>query len=36
MMGIIYATAALLGQDDYCMEYISAYRDNLFGPPPKG
>ncbi len=36
MMGIIYATAALLGQDDFCMEYIGAYRDNLFGPPPKG
>lgn len=36
MMGIIYATAALLGQDDFCMEYISAYRDNLFGPLPKG
>ena len=32
MMGIIYATEALLGQDDYCMEYISAYRDGLFGP----
>jgi len=32
MMGLIYATEALLGQDDYCMEYISAYRDGLFGP----
>ena len=32
MMGIIYATETLLGQDDYCMEYISAYRDGLFGP----
>ncbi len=32
MMGIIYATEALLGQDDYCMEYISAYREGLFGP----
>lgn len=35
MMGLIYATNALLGEDDFCMEYISAYRDNLFGPPPK-
>ena len=32
MMGIIYATDALLGHDDFCVEYISAYRDNLFGP----
>jgi len=32
MMGVIYATEALLGEDDYCMEYISAYREGLFGP----
>ncbi len=32
MMGVIYATEALLGQDDYCMEYISAYRSGIFGP----
>ena len=32
MMGLIFATEALLGLDDYCMEYISAYRDGLFGP----
>lgn len=32
MMGIIYATAALLGEDDFCIEYITAFRDNLFGP----
>lgn len=32
MMGVIYATDALLGNDDFCMEYLSAYRDNLFGP----
>ena len=31
MMGVIYATEALLGQDDYCMEYIGAYRDGIFG-----
>ena len=23
---------ALLGLDDYCMEYIGAYREGLFGP----
>ncbi len=32
MMGLIYATEALLGQDDYCMEYITAYREGKFGP----
>ena len=32
IMGIINATEALLGLDDYCMEYISAYREGLFGP----
>ena len=32
MMGLIYATEALLGLDDYCMEYISAYREGRFGP----
>lgn len=32
MMGVIYATEALLGQDDYCMQYIGAYRDGIFGP----
>lgn len=32
MMGVIYATEALLGRDDYCMEYISAYREGIFGP----
>lgn len=32
MMGVIYATEALLGRDDYCMEYISAYREGFFGP----
>lgn len=31
MMGLIFATEALLGLDDYCMEYISAYREGLFG-----
>ena len=32
MMGVIFATEALLGRDEYCMEYIGAYRDGLFGP----
>ena len=32
MIGLIYATEALLGQDDYCMEYIGAYREGIFGP----
>ncbi len=32
MMGLIYATEALLGNDEYCMEYIEGYREGLFGP----
>lgn len=35
MLGLIYATEALLGLDDYCMEYIGAYREGLIGPLPK-
>lgn len=35
MLGLIYATEALLGLDDYCMEYIGAYREGLIGPAPK-
>ena len=35
MLGLVYATEALLGQDDYCMEYIGAYREGLIGPLPK-
>lgn len=35
MMGLLYATEALLGLDDYCMEYIGAYREGLFGPVKK-
>jgi 5-methyltetrahydrofolate--homocysteine methyltransferase len=30
MMGLIYATEALLGQDEFCMEYISAFRGGIF------
>ncbi|MCJ7835276.1 methyltetrahydrofolate cobalamin methyltransferase [Cuneatibacter sp. NSJ-177] len=32
LLGLVYATEALLGMDDYCMEYIGAYRDGLIGP----
>ena len=32
MMGMMYATEAMLGLDEYCMEYIGAYRDGKFGP----
>ena len=31
LVGVIYATEALLGMDDMCGEYISAYREGLFG-----
>jgi len=29
---IFRAPSALPGLDDYCMEYICAYREGLFGP----
>jgi 5-methyltetrahydrofolate corrinoid/iron sulfur protein methyltransferase len=35
MLGLIYATNALLEQDEYCLEYISAFREGLIGPLPK-
>lgn len=31
MQATLHATAALLGQDEYCMEYLGAYREGLFG-----
>jgi 5-methyltetrahydrofolate--homocysteine methyltransferase len=31
MMGLIYATEALLGQDEMCIEYITAFRAGIFG-----
>jgi len=31
LMGLIYATEALLGRDECCMEYIEAFREGLFG-----
>lgn len=33
LLGIIYATEALLGLDDFCMEYITAYREERIAPP---
>lgn len=35
MLGLAYAAEALLGEDDYCMEYIGVYRDGLIGPVKK-
>jgi 5-methyltetrahydrofolate--homocysteine methyltransferase len=32
LCGMLHATEALFGEDDYCMEYLEAYRDGLFGP----
>ena len=31
LMGVIFATEAMLGMDDFCAEYTSAYRDGIFG-----
>ena len=33
LMGVLYATEAMLGLDEYCMEYIGAYRRGIFGTP---
>lgn len=30
MMGFIYASQALLGQDPYCMQYLAAHRQGLY------
>lgn len=35
MMGLVFATEALLGLDDYCMEYIGAYREGIIGTVKK-
>lgn len=32
MMGLIKATEALMGNDEYCIEYINGYREGLYGP----
>lgn len=31
MLGGVYAAEALLGVDAYCLEYLTAYREDLFG-----
>ncbi len=35
MLGSIYATEALLGLDEFCLEYIDAYSEDKFGVPKK-
>jgi 5-methyltetrahydrofolate--homocysteine methyltransferase len=35
LQGLIYATEALLGLDEYCMDYIGAFREGLFGTQKK-
>lgn len=32
MMGLIFATEALKGNDEYCIEYINGYREERYGP----
>ena len=32
LLGLVYATKALLEQDEYCLEYIGAFRAGLIGP----
>jgi len=33
MLGVIYAAEALMEKDEYCLEYIGAYKRGLIGPP---
>ncbi|MDK2943113.1 MAG: 5-methyltetrahydrofolate corrinoid/iron sulfur protein methyltransferase [Acetobacterium sp.] len=35
LMGIIYATEAMMGEDEFCVEYIKAYRQGIHGPVKK-
>ncbi|MCI8418564.1 MAG: methyltetrahydrofolate cobalamin methyltransferase [Lachnospiraceae bacterium] len=35
MLGMIYATDALLENDEFCLEYIGAYREGLISKPKK-
>ncbi|MDR3364884.1 MAG: methyltetrahydrofolate cobalamin methyltransferase [Clostridiales Family XIII bacterium] len=35
MRATLYATDALLGNDDYCMNYLTAFRSGLIGPAKK-
>ncbi|OFV68951.1 methyltetrahydrofolate cobalamin methyltransferase [Acetobacterium wieringae] len=30
MMGMLYATEAMMGEDEFCMEYIGAFREGIF------
>ncbi|HAZ05389.1 MAG TPA: methyltetrahydrofolate--corrinoid methyltransferase, partial [Acetobacterium sp.] len=30
MMGMLFATEAMMGEDEYCMEYIGAFRAGIF------
>jgi 5-methyltetrahydrofolate--homocysteine methyltransferase len=30
MMGFVYASQALLGQDEFCMKYLTAHRKGLY------
>jgi 5-methyltetrahydrofolate--homocysteine methyltransferase len=35
LRGSIYAAEALSGEDYYCMEYVGAFREGIFGPQDK-
>lgn len=35
MLGLIYAADALLERDEYCLEYITAFKEGLIGALPK-
>ncbi len=35
MLGTIYATEAMLGLDEFCIEYITAFREGRIGSAPK-
>ena len=32
LRGVILATLALIGEDEYCADYLDGYRENIFGP----
>ena len=32
MVGLLHATQALMGEDEYCMDYITAFREARIGP----
>ncbi|HWI54715.1 MAG TPA: methyltetrahydrofolate cobalamin methyltransferase [Desulfobacteria bacterium] len=35
LLGMMYAAKALLEEDEYCLEYISAFKEGRIGPLPK-